>query len=87
MKTHAQYKRIIPENLKKYKVMNPLLCYDSSSQDSVESPPKRDPKILTSNKNKQDFHYTSKQQVPILYPWGYQNNFQPFTPPVPHMVY
>ena len=42
MKTHARYQRITPENLeKKYEAMNPLLRSDSSSQDSVESPPKK----------------------------------------------
>ena len=88
MKTHARYQRISPENLEtKYEAMNPSLRYDSSNQDSVESPPKRDSKILASKQNKQVHDYTSNQQVPNLYPSGYQNNLQQFPPPVPPMVY
>ena len=71
MKTHTRYQRITPEILEEYKVMNPSLLCDSSSQDSVESPPKNDSKILTSNKHKRDFHDTPKQQVPNAYPWDY----------------
>ena len=59
MKTHTQFQRITPENLEhKYKAMNPSLRSDSSSQDSVDSPPS--PRTLLQNKTNK---FTKKRQI------------------------
>ena len=69
-----------------YEAMNPSLHYDFSSEDSVESPPKRDSKNLASKQNKQVQNYTLNQQVPNMYPWGCRNKVQQFPPSVLPMV-